>query len=377
MSETLVPYSAPDKDKSITSNEESLIKTVEKSETSKKNSFPIVSKETSLAIKFSKNKEITKLITKEKEENDVLRNIVSVSTQKTYTSYAKSFANFLIENEIYFEDDDKIDILTIVSSFLANYKKEKKITAISTWRGIINGIFFFFSSNNMFLSSNLYNSIKKLEQSYQNIQSFNNKNNLKFQKHAKKIKTEHIIELFSKLGRSNYLEKRNLGVYTLLVIGISRMEQLEKLNYLFVEFLDNDEVKITWKYSKSNQDNAWEHYFILKLPHKFKYIIDNIKYLYSIASKLNKENNQNLFKKTASNMNPTPIQEDIKGKSMVSSLITEIVKIYPNENYDQLSGHSFKKSAIHLLINDMNEPKIPLDVLAFHASWKLNKNEGL
>jgi hypothetical protein len=90
------------------------------------------------------------------------------------------------------------------------------------------------------------------------------------------------------------------------------MEQLKKLNYLFVEFLDNDEVKITWKFGKSKQDNAWEHYFILKLPHKFKYIIDNIKYLYSIASKLNKENNQNLFKKTDSNMNPTPIQEDIR-----------------------------------------------------------------
>jgi hypothetical protein len=62
---------------------------------------------------------------------------------------------------------------------------------------------------------------------------------------------------------------------------------------------------------------------------------------------------------------------------MISSLVNEITKIYPNEEYDKLSPHSFKKGSIHMIINDMNEPKIPIDVLSFHASRKLSKNEGI
>jgi hypothetical protein len=227
-------------------NNEYLVQIKEKDDNMKKEILKKNHQESSDQMKelvnhISKNKEVQTINLEEK----ILTNIVSTTSQKTYTSYSKQFANYLIEYEVNLNDEEEqIDFLVVISNFLNYYQSGKEKVATSTWRGIINGIIYFFNSNNLLISKELKEGIKKLETSIQNTQiQFNRKNQI-YQKKAKLIKPQHLIEIFSKLSKNTYLERRNLGVYTLLTIGTARSEMLEKLNYFFIEFLENDEVKV-------------------------------------------------------------------------------------------------------------------------------------
>jgi hypothetical protein len=204
--------------------------------------FKTVTKEEALKIKLEKLGKSNKLI-KINSENDILSNVVGEGSQKTYRSYAKKFSTYLIENDKFF-DTDEVQILEIITEFLVYYKDTFGVKATSTWRGVINGILYFFNCNNIIVSNEIYTAIKKMETSYQNIQNISNRNNMVITKHAKKILPIDLLQLFDKLPRLNYLQRRNLGVYTLLVIGCARAEMIEKLNYTFIELLGNCQLKV-------------------------------------------------------------------------------------------------------------------------------------
>jgi hypothetical protein len=204
--------------------------------------FKTVTKEEALKIKLEKLGKSNKLI-KINSENDILSNVVGEGSQKTYRSYAKKFSTYLIENDKFF-DTDEVQILEIITEFLVYYKDTFGVKATSTWRGVINGILYFFNCNNIIVSNEIYTAIKKMETSYQNIQNISNRNNMIITKHAKKILPIDLLQLFDKLPRLNYLQRRNLGVYTLLVIGCARAEMIEKLNYTFIELLGNCQLKV-------------------------------------------------------------------------------------------------------------------------------------
>ncbi len=57
-----------------------------------------------------------------------------------------------------------------------------------------------------------------------------------------------------------------------MIIGMAHVEQIFAFQFTWAT-KKNDNLEIDWKKSKSNQNNSFRHYFILKLPKAFQFII--------------------------------------------------------------------------------------------------------
>jgi hypothetical protein len=305
--------------------------------------------------------------------SEIIKNYVSTSTQKTYSTYTNKFLEFLNEFDYLekIENRENINFVDLVAEYLTNIKNNQSYSA-SAYRGIVSSIFYFINTNSFSITKEATEKIKLYQKSLENNVALINRRVGRFTKHALMMNPDQIIFLFNNWPLNNYLNKRNFSIYSMLMIGMARIEQIVAYeNNWYTQ--KSELLEVDWKKSKSNQNNAYRHYFNIVLPSKYQFIIDNILEIITISKKF--KNNNFVFKKVHSKTNLNPTEEVVTYSGIVKSLKKQINEILKSNLL--ITGHSFKKSSINMIINDRNKPLISTEVISFQAGWKLKADEQL